>query len=204
MKFIKWKSLIITCGVCLAMIIPGIVLWDRLPESMAIHFDINNVADNFAHKGFVVFGMPLIMVVFQTFCCIVTDIISAKRGESKKLETVSKWYIPVILVVLQSVTIGYSLGWDFDVRRIAVGLVALLLIVIGNYLPKLHYVKNYNIEEEKARKINRFSGYASVVMGLLFFITIFLPPIASVVVLLAMIPYTLACIIYAIWVCRKK
>ena len=204
MKFIKWKSLILTCSVCLAMIIPGLVFWNRLPESMAIHFDINNVADNFAHKGFVVFGMPLLMVGLQTFCCFVNDINSHKHGERKKLENVTKWIIPVMTVILQTVTIGYSLGWNLDIRRVAIVIVSGIFIVTGNYLPKLDYIKNYDIDTEKARKINRFTGYASVVMGLLFFITIFMPPIASVVALLAMVPYTLGCIIYAILICRKK
>ncbi|MBR3994600.1 MAG: DUF1648 domain-containing protein [Clostridia bacterium] len=204
MKFIKWKSLILTCSVCLAMIIPGVILWNRLPKSMAIHFDINNVADNFAHKGFVVFGMPLLMVGLQTICCFVNDINSHKHGERKKLENVTKWIIPVMTVILQTVTIGYSLGWNLDIRRVAIVIVSGIFIVTGNYLPKLDYIKNYDIDTEKARKINRFTGYASVVMGLLFFITIFMPPIASVVALLAMVPYTLGCIIYAILICRKK
>lgn len=204
MKYIKWKSMLLTCGVCLMMIIPGIILWNKLPDSIAIHFDINNNPDNFAHKGFVVFGMPLLMIGLQIFCCIVNDINAHKHGGIKKIETVTKWIIPVMTVILQTVTIGYSLGWGIDIRRVAVALVSVLLIITGNYLPKLDYIKNHNIGTEKARKINRFTGYASVVMGLLFFITIFMPPIASVICLLLMIPYAIVCAVYGIIVGRKK
>lgn len=204
MKYIKWKSMLLTCGICLMMIIPGLVLWNILPDSMAIHFDINNNPDNSAHKGFVVFGMPLLMIGLQIFCCIVNDINSHKHGERKKLETVTKWIIPVMTVILQTVTIGHSLGWNLDIRRVAVVLVSGIFVVIGNYLPKLDYIKNYDVDTEKARKINRFTGYAAVVLGLLFFMTIFMPPIASIVVLLSMIPYVLICIIYGIIVGRKK
>ena len=59
MKFIKWKSLIITTIVSLSPVILGIALWNLLPDSMAIHFNVYNEPDNFASKGFVVFGLPL-------------------------------------------------------------------------------------------------------------------------------------------------
>ena len=35
--------------------------------------DINNNPDNFASKGFVVFGMPVLMVGLQGFCCFIND-----------------------------------------------------------------------------------------------------------------------------------
>ena len=80
MKFIKWKTLIITCFVCLLPILLGVALWDKLPDLMAIHFNINNEADNFASKGFVVFGLPVIMAALQAFCCIVSDVNACKHG----------------------------------------------------------------------------------------------------------------------------
>ena len=44
---IKWKWLIVTALACLLPILLGLALWDRLPDTMAIHFDINNTPDNF-------------------------------------------------------------------------------------------------------------------------------------------------------------
>ena len=34
----------------------------------------NNNPDNFASKGFVVFAIPLLMVLLQTFCCFINDV----------------------------------------------------------------------------------------------------------------------------------
>lgn len=203
MKFIKWKSLAVTCFVCLLPIILGITLWDTLPDTMAIHFDINNNPDNFASKGFVVFGLPFLMVLMQFFCCFINDINAHKHGERKKFENVTKWIIPVITVVLQIVTFGYSIGWNVDVRKVAALLVGAMLLVIGNYMPKLDYVKNYDVDTEKARKINRFIGFETVVMGMLFLISIFLPPVATVVCLLLLIPYTVIGVVYGIRTAKK-
>lgn len=203
MKYIKWKTIILTSIVCLLPILLGIALWDRLPDTMAIHFDINNNPDNFASKGFVVFGLPLLMVALQIFCCIVNDINAYKKGENEKILKLTKWIIPLTTIVLYVVTLVYGLGMKLDIRRIAVIIVGFVLIVTGNCLTKLDYIKNYDLDVEKARKINRFVGFETVIMGLLFLISIFLPPIASVVCIILLIPYTIISVIYGIKVARK-
>ena len=203
MKFIKWKTLIITCVVCLLPILLGLALWDKLPDTMAIHFDINNHPDNFASKGFVVFGLPLLMLLLQCFCCFINDINVYKHGECKKLERATKWIIPVMTMVLQIVTLGYGLGWNFDIRKMVMLIVGVVFIVIGNYLPKLDYIKNYDVNSDKARKINRFIGFETVIMGIIYIISIFLPPAASVVCLILLIPYAIVSIAYGIKNGRK-
>lgn len=203
MKFMKWKILIVTCFICLSPILLGVVLWDSLPDTMAIHFDIYNTPDNFASKGFVVFLLPVLMMLLQCFCCFVNDINAFRHGERKKFERATKWIIPVMTVVLQIVTLGYGLGWNFDIRKVAILLVGAILLVIGNYLPKFDYIKNYDVDAQKARKINRFIGFETVIMGILGIITIFFPPVATVVWLILFIPYVILSIVYGIKVGRK-
>ncbi len=204
MKYIKWKSMVITCGICLLPIVLGVALWERLPDTMAIHFNIHNEPDNFASKGFVVFGLPVLMAVMQGFSCFVTDINSVRHGESQKLERVAKGIIPVVSILLQMATLGYALGWDIDIRRVAGLIVGVMFIVLGNYLPKLDYIKHYKLDTEKARKINRFAGFEMVIMGLLFLVSLLLPPVATVICLCLLIPCTLLSVGYAIKVVREK
>ena len=203
MKFFKWKTFIITSLVCLLPILFGLSLWNKLPETMAIHFNVYGEADNFASKGFVVFGLPVMMVVLQGVSCLIYDLNSHKYGERKKFENVTKWIIPLITVALQVITIGYSLGWNIDIRKTVAFIVGVIFLVTGNYLPKFDYVKNFNLETEKARKINRFIGYETVIMGLLFMLSIFLPPISSVVCLFLLIPYAVISVVYGIVKGRK-
>lgn len=204
MKFINRKSLVITCMVCLLPILLGITLWDKLPDSIAIHFNFNNEADNFAPKGFAVFGLPVMMAVLQIICCVINDFNAKKHGNRVKFETVTKWIIPVLTVILQIITLGYSLGWNIDIRKAVALIVGIMFLVLGNYLPKLDYIKNYDLDTEKARKINRFIGYETVIMGVLMLITIFLPQIATVVWLFLLIPYTIISIVYGIKVSKKQ
>ena len=179
-------------------------MWDKLPDKIAIHFDINNNPDNFSTKGFAVIGLPFSMAVLQAFLSIVTDLNPQKQGKTEKFENVMKWIIPVLSVVLQAVTLGYALGLSIDIRRVTILLVAVMFFVIGSVLPKLEYVKNYNIEPEKARKINGFIGRLVYIMGIIMFISIFLPPVASVLGLLLLIPCAILSVVYTIKVGRKK
>ncbi|MBO5733488.1 MAG: DUF1648 domain-containing protein [Clostridia bacterium] len=204
MKFVKWKTLIITCLVCLLPILLGVALWDKLPETMAIHFNMNNQPDNFAHKGFVVFGLPAMMAALQIICCVITDINIKQHGERKKFTTVVKWIIPIMAIVLQTVTLFYGMGMAIDIRRVAMIIVAAIFLIMGNYMPKFDYIKNYDVEAHKARRINRFIGNLMVIMGLLAVVTLFLPPLYSVIWLFLLIPYAVLCIVYGIKVGRKN
>jgi len=203
MKFFKWRIFIITSVICLLPILLGISLWNRLPDIMAIHFNVYGVADNFAPKGFVVFGLPVLMVLLQAFCCFINDINAYKHGDRIKFEIVTKWIIPCLTVVLQVITLGYALGWNLDIRKVVAFIVGVIFIVTGNYLPKFDYNKNYEIDTEKARKINRFIGYETVFMGLLFFISTLLPPIGTVICLILLIPYVVISVVYGIITSRK-
>lgn len=204
MRFVKWKILIATCLVCLLPILLGLALWDRLPEMMAIHFDMNNNPDNFVPKGVAVVGLPLLMAVLQAVCCIMSDAGIRKRGMNKKLERMTRWMIPIVTVVLYVVTLGYGMGMVTDIRRIAIFIVGAILVVTGHCMSKSDYIKNYDIEPQKARKINGFVGFETVVMGFLGIVTVFFPPIISTIWLFLMIPYGIVGIIYAIKVMREK
>ena len=203
MKKINWKVLAITCVITLLPILFGLSVWNQLPEQIAIHFDVNNQPDNFAPKAFAVFGLPVIMVAFQMFCCLMTDFGVQRYSGNKKMELLSKWVIPVVTVVLYFVTLGYSMGWAIDIRRVAVCIVGIMFVTLGNYLPKLSYVKHYNFEPEVAKKINRFTGFGMVIMGVLGLLSILLPAEASVVWLILLIPFGVASAVYTIYVSRK-
>lgn len=198
MKFIKWRSLFITCIICLLPILLGIALWNELPDTMAIHFNLYNEADNFATKTFSVFGLPILMSILQMISCFINDINAYKHGKRKKFERVIKWIVPFLSVVLQIITLGYALGWNIDIRKSVALIIGVMFLILGNYLPKLDYINNYNVDTEKARKINRFIGYETVIMGALVLITIFLPPVATGIWIVLLIPYAVVSVIYGI------
>lgn len=203
MKFMKWKILIITCIVTLLPIIAGVALWNQLPAEIATHFDLNGNPDSFSSKGFAVFGIPLLMMLLQIICCIINDVKAHQHGPRVKFERVTKWIIPCMSIVLQGTIFAFALGKNVDTRAVALLLVGVIMIAIGNYLPKFDYIKNYDLSAEKARKINRFIGFETVVLGVLFILSIFLPPVYTVACIFLLIPYAAIGIWYGVKEGRK-
>ncbi len=203
-NFIKWKILIFTCAACVLPIFLGLAFWDKLPDQMAIHFDMYNVPNGFSSKAFALFGLPCLMVLLQIICCVINDINAKRFGERKKFSTITKWIIPVMSFLLYIVTLLFNLGSEIDIRKVAMIIVAAIFLVIGNYLPKFDYIKNYNASTEDAKRINRFIGFATVVMGLLAIISVFLPPIASVIWLFLLFAYAAVSIIVPIIMVKKN
>ena len=173
---IKWKWLIFTALACLLPILLGVALWDRLPDAMAIHFDIDNTPDNFASKGFVVFGLPIIMMMAQVILCITNDANMKKYGDSKIVDRVTKCIIPVVTMALYVVTLLVGLGYNVDIRRVCAVVIGGVMLVTGSCLPKLDYVKNYDVDKETARRINKLAGILMSVVGALFFVSLLFPP----------------------------
>ena len=204
MKFFKWKIFIITGIVCLLPIFFGAAFWNKLPETMAIHFNIYGEPDGFASKTFVVYGLPILMVLIQAFYCFAGDFQTCKNGKTNHFDTVSKWLVPTLTVVLYVLTIGVGIGWKVDMRKAACLVVGAMFFVIGACLPKADRIKNYKIPPEKALKINRFTGVEMVILGILFVISCFLTPMYSAACMFLLILFTLISIIYAIIVIRKK
>lgn len=204
MKAIKWKSLIITCLICLVPILLGLVLWNKLPDSIAIHFDINNNPDNFASKEVAVIFLPVLMALLQVVCCLLTDLNAYHKGARVRFEIVTKLIIPIMTCILQCGMLLYSLGYKIDMRMFAIVIVGIIFLFIGNYLPKLDYVKDAKVDTSAARKINRFIGIETVIMGVLALITVFLPPVSTLVWIFCLIPYSIIGVIYGIIVGRKK
>ena len=67
-----WKTLFITSIVTLLPMALGLLLWDRLPEQLPSHWNVNGEVDGWSSKAFAVFGMPLILLGVQWLCALAT------------------------------------------------------------------------------------------------------------------------------------
>ena len=66
-----------------------------------IGFTTNDVIDNYAHKNFALFGLPLIMAIVQAICLIAinTKLNKLKNEEKPKILKIMEWFIPVVSVL---------------------------------------------------------------------------------------------------------
>ena len=205
MKKIDWKILIITGLICLIPIIFGVILYDQLPEQMAVHFGVNNEPNSFAPKEFALFGIPLLMFILQVFCCISSDFMEEKK-QNKKYITIYKWIIPIIEMVVYLTMLAYGAGIELDMRMIVCITLGIVFTLVGNYMPKTEPNKlqmNY-IRADFWKKIKRPAGYFFVIIGLAFIISAFLNSIVSLILLGIIIVTAILISIYSIYLFYKK
>ena len=204
-KKIDWKILIITSLICLIPIIFGVILYDQLPEQMAVHFGVNNEPNSFAPKEFALFGIPLLMFILQVFCCISSDFMEEKK-QNKKYITIYKWIIPIIEMVVYLTMLAYGAGIELDMRMIVCITLGIVFTLIGNYMPKTELNKlqmNY-IRADFWKKVKRPAGYFFVIIGLAFIISAFLNSMVSLILLGIIIVAAILISIYSIYLFYKK
>lgn len=174
------KTLIFSVMVCLLPIILGVVLYDKMPEQMPIHFTINDVPDNYAHKNFALFGIPLIMAIVQAICLVAISLKTNKleNDEKPKILKIMEWFIPVITVLIYVIMIEVPLGSTVYVGKSICLILGIVFMIIGNYIPKMSYEVGKTVfhpmpkTEQSFRKMNRIMGYSFITVGIVFLIMI--------------------------------
>lgn len=179
MKKINWNFLIFSCIVCLLPICMGLYFYEELPEKMAIHFNIENQADNYASKNLTLFGLPLLMAAIQAFICIRSDINRKENENLPKIIKITKWIVPLLSIIVYTLTILVGLEKTVDVGKIILIISGTIFIAIGNYMPKMSYedakgnINPLPANEKDFKKMMRVLGYTSVIGGIAIIATIF-------------------------------
>ena len=192
MKKINWRFIIFTCLICLMPICLGLFFYEELPETMAVHFNIENEADNFASKNFTLFGIPLIMVALQIFCCIISDINENRKGNPPKLVKIAKWIIPFLTVIIYVLTLLVGLGKTVDIGKIISIVLGFMFLIMGNYMPKMSYddakgnINPMPKTEKSFKKMMRYFGYTFVIGGIAIIGAIFVSNKVAFITIMAM------------------
>lgn len=207
MKRIDWKMLSLTIAVCLLPVLFGIFFYEKMPEMMPIHFNINNEVDRYAPKNFALFGIPILMTMLQIFCYILSDWKGNQNDTKPKFITVVKWIIPILSVVISVIMIEIPLGSDVDVRKSIILVLGIMYIVIGNYFPKMSYeqmkgkIHPMPKDEKMYRKMTRILGYTFVIFGFALLGSIFLESMVSFGIIITMI---VTLLLETVLICRKN
>jgi len=173
-----WKLLLMTSVIILLPIGAGLILWNQLPEQMPIHWNAAGEIDGWSGKAFAVFGLPLIMLALQWLCLLGTAADPKKANHSDKILQLVIWIIPILSIVLHTLTYAAALGHSVRMEMILPVIVGLILTIVGNYLPKCK--QNYTIgikipwtlnNEENWNRTHRFAGWLWTVCGLVLMLS---------------------------------
>lgn len=181
MKKINKKTLILTSVVTLLPIIIGLVLWDKLPDTIPTHFGMDGTPNGWSSKPFTVFGIPSLMLLFHLLCVGVTSMDPKYDQMSEKLFAIVLWIWPACSFLVVFAGYGSVLGWEMNIAKYVMIGCGILFMVIGNYLPKCK--QNYTMgiklpwtldNEENWNSTHRMAGFLWVVGGVLIIINAFL------------------------------
>lgn len=175
MRKISKKTMIVSVAVCLLPMIAGAIVYSRLPEQIAVHWDINNVPDNYASKALTLFGLPVFGAIVQVIVCFSMYQAGKKGDTMPKLAVIALWFIPVIYVCAYTLIILWALGNAVDIGTIVSVLVGTVFIIIGNYFPKMSFANSSYVlsfpqfsSERSFRRCMRVLSVIFIAAGLAF------------------------------------
>ncbi len=204
----KW-GLLISSIVILLPIIAGVMFWKELPEQMATHWGVGGDADGWSNRVLAVFAVPVLMVILHWVCILVTLADKRNREQNKKALRMIFWITPMVSLFANATIYATAFGKEFSSDVAMVGLIGLMFVVIGNYLPKCKH--NYTLgikvkwaleNEENWNATHRFGGKAWVIGGLLMMVSVFLPEtfmtivVVGALIVLAVLPIFYSCFYY--------
>lgn len=106
----------------------------------------------------------------------------------------SKWIIPVPTLILMPVTLFASMGAEIPIQVIVPIFLGVLLIAIGNYLPKSKQSYTVGIRlpwtlnsEENWNRTHHLAGYLWILGGVLLLLCAFLPAVWFLPVLMILL-----------------
>lgn len=155
----------------------GLVFYNQLPNRVAIHFNVEEQANGFMDRNLAIVFLPFIALVIYNLLFS-----SFKQITISFLKEFMLWLIPFSAVIIQGLILTFALGGQIQVRLTVIWLVALIFLVIGNYLPKSIGLatKNHN---QSSKSVVRKLGYLMIGISLALLISLCFNPYTTIMVL---------------------
>lgn len=182
-------TMLITSFICLIPVFIGIILWDKLPDSMVRHFNANIEPNGWSSKTTVVLLFPLLFLAISLFVNLLINIVrKTNQTEASKLDTIIKYTISIIDAMIFIFIYLFNLGPGLITGEQSFTLVAIvcgiLFMVIGNYIPKAKdlvgislpgIAEKLSTDKELWFRVKRIWGRSIIICSILIIITAFCP-----------------------------
>ena len=159
----------------------SIILYTRLPESIPIHWNINGEIDQYVHKIFGAFFIPVLSIIFLlTYIPLVPK---ESFNKSPRIYYSLAYVIAILFFGMHITIISISLGADFlKMDFVAKFIIGLAIMILGNFMPKLKPNEKEMSQSTWMLKAQRHGGYVWFISGIIFMILAFIPGTASAII----------------------
>ncbi|HEX2079698.1 MAG TPA: SdpI family protein [Longimicrobium sp.] len=181
------KSRWLAPAVTAAMWIFALAVYARLPQRMATHWNVRGEVDGWMEKPWGAVMMPLMATGTLALLWLLRRVDPRSRNIDRFRD---EWLLVVnltflLFAVLEVVMLGHALGWPVSVDTIIPLAIGLLLVGIGNYLPRIRsnwfmgIRTPWTLDNERVwRATHRVGGRTMVAAGLVMMLSVLLPPSA--------------------------
>ena len=194
------RGLILSSIAILLPMIFGLIAWNKIPDLVPVHFNPSGSADGFGSKAMLVFLMPLIMLATQWLLFFISSFDKKSKEQSKKVYRMVLWIIPIVTFYVCGLMYSIVFGAKVNFSLLTGTFMGILLIIIGNYLPKckmnsvvgIRTVSTFSSEEnwnKTHRLAGKFGVFGGIVLILASALCLSLPP--EVALLAVLVPILL-------------
>ena len=204
------KSFVITTLLCLVPMALGLALYARLPEQLPTHWDWQGNVNGYMSKPAVVLGLPLFFAAMNGLMHFSLRADPKRANIIGNIRVLIRWTMPVVSLIILPYTYLWALGWQqIPMEKLIPVLVGLLIMGLGNYLPKCrqNYTSGIKLpwtlyDEDNWNRTHRVAGRLWMVGGLGIMVSAFWG--GSTLLLAVILAITLIPGIYSYCLYRKK
>jgi len=180
---ISWPIFAIQLCIVTAMLITGLLLWDKLPDQIPSHWNIEGEVDSYMDKEVWIWLFPGITLLLS----LMFPFFSKIDPKKEKYVTFRRpWLILQMVFVgffayLYFISLYLTLNPTVSITPFIFGGIGVLLILIGNYLGKIRQNWFLGIRtpwtldnEEVWNKTQRVGGWSFLIAGLVIFTEAFM------------------------------
>lgn len=204
------KSFVITTLLCLVPMALGLALYARLPEQLPTHWDWQGNVNGYMSKPAVVLGLPLFFAAMNGLMHFSLRADPKRANIIGNIRVLIRWTMPVLSLIILPYTYLWALGWQqIPMEKLIPVLVGLLIMGLGNYLPKCrqNYTSGIKLpwtlyDEDNWNRTHRMAGRLWMVGGLGIMVSAFWG--GGTLLLAVILTITLIPGIYSYCLYRKK
>ncbi len=195
------KLFLLTAALTLLPCLIGLLLWNKLPAEMPLHWNIHGSADGSGGRFMAVFGLPLILLALHALVLWMTGLDKKNKEQDKKVEAIIFWICPLISLAVSATVFAEGLGKRWNVLSAAALLVGAVSVILGNLMPKCRPNSTIGIrtpwtlaDEGTWKAVHRFGGKLWVACGFLFLLVplcgrkLAFPVFIAVTAVIALVP----------------
>lgn len=212
---INWKLEIPFVTLILAVVAAYLVFFDRLPDPIPIHWNIQGEVDNTMPKSWFSALLPAFSMLGMYLLMLLFPFVDPKRERYLKFGhaySVMRYTLIVFMALISGVALMMMLDYPIRIEKVIPPLAGIVYVIIGNYLGKTrsNWIVGVRLpwtlsSDMVWNKTNRLAGRLFVLSGLITIGATFLPAIWTFILLIGSVGLTAVVVtLYSIVLYQKE